>query len=152
MLTCINPSVNFKVKTGTYKGVAVALKWLLPLVKQFGRTHPREEAIRRDIVTLGIGDGKGITQYFNKYPDGTCISRRAGGVEVIGRKCVIIKHSSFGDESWKTFSEGTLKSTVILRKSQKHVLTFCAAIILVPNFLVTDTEIQKLKQAVKYKN
>ena len=143
MLTCINPSVNVKVKTWTYKGVAVALKWLLPLVKQFGGTHPREEAIRRDIATLGIGDGKGVTQYFNKYPDGTCISRRADGVEVIARKCVIIKHSSFGDESWKTFSEGTFKSTVILRKSEKHAPTFCTAIILVLIFRVTDTEINK---------
>ena len=118
----------------------MALKWLLPLVKQFGGTQPCEEVIHRDIITLGIGDGKGVNQYFNKYPDGTCISRRAGGVEVIGRKCVIIKHSSFGDESWKTFSEGTLKSTVILRKSDKHAPTFCVAVILVPIVLITDTE------------
>ena len=40
--------------------MAVALKWLLPLVKQFGGTHPHEEVIHRDIVTLGIRDGKGI--------------------------------------------------------------------------------------------
>lgn len=128
-----------------YKGMAVALKWLLPLVKQFGGTYSREEAIHRDIVTLGIGDGKGVTQYFNKYPAGTCTSRRAGGVEVIGRKCVIIRHSSFGNESWKTFSEGTLKSTVILRKSDRHAPTFCAANILVPFLLVTDTETPKIK-------
>ena len=56
MLTCINPSVTFKMKTGAnnwvaYKGVAVALKWLLPLMKQFGGTHPPEERIRRDITT-----------------------------------------------------------------------------------------------------
>lgn len=119
MLTCINPSVTFKMKTGAnnwvaYKGVAVALKWLLPLMKQFGGTHPPEERIRRDITTLGIGDGKGANQFFNKYADGTCISRRASGVDVIARKCVIIKHSSFGDESWKKFSEGKLKSRIIL--------------------------------------
>ena len=78
---------------GTYKGVAVALKRLLPLIKEFGGTHPHEERICRDITTIGIVDGKGVGQYFNKYPDGTCISRRAGRVEVIGRKCIFIQHS-----------------------------------------------------------
>ena len=59
---------------------------------------------------------------------------------------MIIKHSSFGDESWKTFTEGTLQSTVILRKSDKHAPTFYVAIILVPIFLITDTEIHKLNK------
>jgi len=83
LLTCVNPSVSFKLKTsGTHKRVAVALKWFLPLIKQFGGTHPPEDRIRREIITLSIGDGRGATQYFNKHADGTCISRRAGGVKV----------------------------------------------------------------------
>ena len=85
----------------------MAFKWFLPLIKEFGGTHPPDDRIRREITTLSIGDGKGATQHFNKFPDGNCISRGAGGVQVTGRKCIFIKHSAFGKESWRTFSEGT---------------------------------------------
>jgi len=133
MLTCINPSVNFKQSSSSAsnKGVAVALKWLLPLIKEFGGSHPPEDRIRREVVHLGIGDGKGVTQYFNKRPDGTKITRGSGGVEVTGRKCLIIKHSAFGNLSWKTFSEGIIYSKYIKTlfcfmatpKIQKHSMT-----------------------------
>ena len=83
----MNPSVSFKLKTsGLHKGVAVALKWFLPLIKEFGGTHPPEDRIRRENTTLSIGDGKGTTQHFNKFPDGNC------GVQVTGRKCIFIKY------------------------------------------------------------
>ena len=85
----------------------MALKWFLPLIKEFGEQHPPKDRIRREITTLSIGDGKGATQLFNKFPDGNCISRGAGGVQVTGRKCIFIKYSSFGRESMKTFREGT---------------------------------------------
>ena len=106
MLTCVNPNINFKVKaTGLvqqHKGVAVALKWLLPLARQFGGSHPPEDR------NLSIGDRRGDKkQYFNKYADGVSITRGAGGVEVVARSCVVVKQSCFGNENWSTFCEGT---------------------------------------------
>jgi len=105
MLTCVNPKVTFRGKEGQqHKGVAVALKWLLPLVRQFGG----QDRIRREIKTLNIGDGKGDKkQHFNKFPNGTVISRGAGGVDVVSRSCVVIKESCFGEENRRAFREGT---------------------------------------------
>lgn len=60
MLTCVNPAMSFRTKANTephmYSGVAVALKWLLPLIKQFGGTHPTEDRVHQEICTLSIGD------------------------------------------------------------------------------------------------
>lgn len=109
MLTCVNPTVEFKMKFTTVKyfGFAVALKWLLSLVKNFGGSHPSEDKIRREIHTLSIGDGRGQKKsHFNKFANGTKITRGAGGVEVTSRSCIVVKHSCFGTESWKVFSEG----------------------------------------------
>ena len=110
MLTCINPSVSFKTKlTGSqrHNGVAISLKWLLALVKRFGRATPPENKIRHEIHHLSIGDGKGEKkQYFNKLPNGTTITRAGGGVEAVSRSCVLVKRSAFRPESWKVFSEG----------------------------------------------
>ena len=112
MLTCVNPKVNFKMKASgleqQHKGVAVALKWLLPLVRQFGGSHPSEDKIRQEIRTLSIGEGSGKKkQYFNQRPNGVSITRGAGGVEVVSRSCVVIKQRCFGTESLTTFCEGT---------------------------------------------
>ena len=106
-----------------HKGVAVALKWLLPLVRQFGGSHPPEDRIRQEIRTLSIGDGRGEKkQYFNKYPDGIAISRGAGGVEVVSRSCVIIKQSCFGAEKWTTFCEGNACNYVLNLKMTEITL------------------------------
>ena len=73
MLTCINPTVSFTMKDATHNiaikhnGVAVALKWLCSLVKQFGGTHPPEGRVRQEIRILGIGDISDGKQHFNKY-------------------------------------------------------------------------------------
>lgn len=118
MLTCVNPSVSFKLlpdKKVQHKGVAVALKWLLPLVKQFGACHPPEGKIRQELRTLSIGDGRGdIKQFFNKYPDGDAITRGAGGVSVKARSCVVMKNSAFGRENLRVFWEG-MQSTVSIK-------------------------------------
>ena len=118
MLTCVNPSVSFKLlpdKKVQHKGVAVALKWLLPLVKQFGACHPPEGRIRQELRTLSIGDGRGdIKQFFNKYPDGETITRGVGGVSVTARSCVVMKNSAFGREKLRVFWEG-MQSTVSIK-------------------------------------
>ena len=111
MLTCVNHAVTFKLKVAGnqnhYKGTAVALKWLLPLVRQFGGSHPHEDRIRQEIKSLSIGDGRGDKkQFFNKYPNGKVISRGADGVETVARSCVVIRQTSFGQEKWRLFSEG----------------------------------------------
>ena len=110
MLTCVNPAVSFRMKANTerhmYSGVAVALKWLLPLIKQFGGTHPPEDRVRQEIRTLSIGDASDKKQYFNKFADGTTITRAAAGVEVTARSCVLVKYSAFQPESRRAFREG----------------------------------------------
>lgn len=113
MLTCINPDVSFSSGPSTLKirGVAIALKWLLALVKQSGNTTPREDVVRQEITTLGVGVITNKKQYFNKNPNGNSICRGADGVEVVSRKCVLVKHSAFGQDSWAIFSEGTAKFT-----------------------------------------
>lgn len=115
MLTCVNPSVSFKMlpdKTVQHKGVAVALKWFLPLVKQFGGCHPPEGRIRQELRTLSIGDGRGdIKQFFNKQANGDTITRGAGGVSATAKSCVVMKNSAFGREKLRVFWEG-MQSTV----------------------------------------
>ena len=110
MLAFVNPNVWFKMKsTGDEKhsGLAVALKWFLPLVKRFGGLHPPEAKIRQEIHSFLIGDGRGQKKaHFNKFADGKRISRGAGGVEVTSKSCILVKHFSFGKESWRVFSEG----------------------------------------------
>ena len=110
MLTCINPSVSFKTKlTGSqhHNGVAISLKWLLALVKRFGRaTPPNTKSTMKyttSLLEMEKGDKK---QYFNKLPNGTTITRAGGGVEAVSRSCVLVKRSAFRPESWKVFSEG----------------------------------------------
>lgn len=61
MLTSINPSVKLKLKDCITQGLAVAFKWLLPLVKEFGGSYPPEDRIRRDVTqqhNLALGTGK----------------------------------------------------------------------------------------------
>ena len=103
MLTCVNPAVSFRMKPTTewhmYSGVAVALKWLLPLIKQFGGTHPPEDMVRQEIRTLSIGNSSDKKKYFNKFVDGTTITRAAGGIEVTARSCVLIKYEAFQPEN-----------------------------------------------------
>ena len=109
MLTCVNPTVEFKMKSTTVKhfGLAVALKWLLSLVKNFGGSHPSEDKSRREIHNLAIGDGRGQKKsFFNKFANRNKITIGAGGVEVTSRSCIVVKHSCFGAESWRAFSEG----------------------------------------------
>lgn len=110
MLTCINPAVSFRMKANTergmYSGVAVALKWLLLLIKQFGGTYPPEDRMRQEIRTLSIGDTSDKKQYFNKFTNGTTITRAAGGVEVTARSCVLIKYEAFQPESKRAFRKG----------------------------------------------
>ena len=110
MLTCINPAVSFRMKANTewsmYSGVAVALKWLLPLIKKFGGTHLPEDSMHQEIRTLSIGDTSDKKQYFNKFTNGTTITRAAGGVEVTTRGCVLIKYEAFQPESRRAFRKG----------------------------------------------
>ena len=76
-----------KSTTVKHLGLAVALKWLLSLVKKFGGSHPSEDKIRREIHTLSIGDGRGQKKsHFNKFANGTKITRGAGGVKVTIKK------------------------------------------------------------------
>ena len=70
-----------------------------------GNTTPREDEIRREVDMLSIGVTVNKKQFFNKHENGTSICRSSDGVEVISRKCILIKHSSFPDESWAIFSE-----------------------------------------------
>lgn len=124
MLTCVNPSISFKLKDKAvqHKGVAVALKWLLPLVRQFGGSHPPEGSITQELRTLSIGDGRGeIKQHFNKFPNGVHITRAAGGVQVTLRSCVVIKNSAFGAEHWKAFCKG-MHATVLMNFSLLETL------------------------------
>jgi len=71
MLTCVNPDVTYQMKAGNttvrHNGVAVALKWLLSLVRKCGGTPPPEERICQEIRTLEIGDIRDRKQHFNKY-------------------------------------------------------------------------------------
>ena len=96
-----------KSTTVKHVALAVALKWLLPRGKKFGGSHPSEDKIRREIHTLSIGDGRGQkNSHFNKFANGTKITRGAGGDELSSRSCIVVKHSCFGAESWEAFSEG----------------------------------------------
>ena len=119
MLTCINPAVSFRMKANNdmsmYSGVAVALKWLLPVIKQFGGTYPPEDRMRQEICTLSIGDTNDKKQYFNKFTNGTNITRAAGGVEVTARSCVLIKYEAFQPESRGAFRKGVnhIKTTLL---------------------------------------
>ncbi len=108
MLTCINPEVVFSSGSPAVKvrGIAIALKWLCALIKQNGYPSPPEEVIRQDINALGIGVTSNKKQYFNKYANGQTISRGSEGVEVVSRKCVLVKYSAFMQESLAVFSEG----------------------------------------------
>lgn len=47
-----------------FNGVAVSLKWLLALIKQYGGNPPPEERIRQEIHSLAIGLGKGEKKQF----------------------------------------------------------------------------------------
>lgn len=91
-----------------FNGVAVSLKWLLALIKQYGGNPPPEERIRQEIHSLAIGLGKGEKkQFFNKFPNGKTITRGAGGVAVIPRSCIVLKWTSFQPTTWESFCEGT---------------------------------------------
>ena len=109
MLTCINPNINFKTDDGNSKvnGVAVALKWLFALIRDNGKSAPPENRVRQEIRALDIGTVKDKKQFFNKYANGSKITRSADGVEVQSKTCVVIKRSAFAAESWRIFSEGT---------------------------------------------
>ena len=125
MLTCINPAVSFRMKANTeqgmYSGVAVASKWLLPLIlpllRKFGETHPLEDRMRQEIRTLTIGNTSDKKQYFNKFANGTTITRAAGGVEVTARSCVLIKYEAFKPESRRAFRKGMILIKLTLLSS-----------------------------------
>ena len=104
MLTSINPEVSFSSGSSTtmkIRGAAIALKWLIALVKESGNTTPWEDKMRQEIAALRVISKK--KQYFNKKANGQIICRGADGVEVVSRKCVLVQHSAFGQESWATF-------------------------------------------------
>ena len=65
--------------------------------------------MRQEIAALGVISNK--KQYFNKKANGQIICRGANGVEVVSRKCVLVQHSAFGQESWATFLQGTATNT-----------------------------------------
>lgn len=111
MLTCFNPEVNFTIKTGNtpvkQKGVAIALRWLLPLVRNYGGTPPPEDRIRQEIQNLEIGDTKDRKQHFNRFANGSKITRASGqGVETNSLTCVVVHYAAFNQESWNIFTEG----------------------------------------------
>jgi hypothetical protein len=111
MLTCINPDVSFSDDHSTtikVRGVAVSLKCLFSLITSSGKKPIRKE-MRQEVLTLGIGATKSKTQFFNKTANGMKITRRAAiGVEVVSKKCIVVRHSAFGAASWAVFSEGTV--------------------------------------------
>jgi hypothetical protein len=111
MLTCINPDVSFSddhYTTIKVRGVAVSLRCLFNLITSSGKKNPSEKRLRQEVLTLGIGATKSKTQFFNKTANGMRITRRAAfGVEVVSKKCIVVRHSAFGAASWAVFSEGT---------------------------------------------
>jgi hypothetical protein len=107
-----------------HNGVAVALKWLCSLVKQFGGTHPPEGRVRQEIRMLNIGDISDRKQHFNKYANGKKISRGQGGVETSSMTCVFVKHDAFGCESWNIFAKGIRKGNHTIFKKTKFYYSF----------------------------
>ncbi len=69
------PISKLQTKERTTQGAGSRIKVAATPAKEFGGSYPPEDKIRREITHLGIGDGKGVTQYFNKRPDGTSITR-----------------------------------------------------------------------------
>lgn len=117
MLTCINPDVSFSTDKSNIRvrGAAISLNCLWNLITMSGHAPPIEniDRLKQEIEELEIGATKKRKQFFNKTPNGTKIKRTrtttGTDVEVISKKCVIIKHSAFGAASWAVFSEGNVK-------------------------------------------
>ena len=116
MLTCINPDVSFSTDKSNIRvrGAAISLNCLWNLITMSGHAPPIEniDRLKQEIEELEIGATKKRKQFFNKTPNGTKIKRTrtttGTDVEVISKKCVIIKHSAFGAASWAVFSEGNV--------------------------------------------